>query len=111
MKNRKTAAVLPIKTMEALKIIEISGARSQSVTRRLGDTNHLSNLDVTNPYQSTIHQYDKRQQAQIKIPKGSFHAMSMKDIMRDVVPGSTFTGKPPIIKFIGNARRKMLYLT
>lgn len=111
MKNRKTAAVLPIKTMEALKIIEISGARSQSVTRRLGDTNHLSNFDVTNPYQSTIHQYDKRQQAQIKIPKGSFHAMSMKDIMRDVVPGSTFTGKPPIIKFIGNARRKMLYLT
>lgn len=111
MKNRKTAAVLPIKTMEALKIIEISGARSQSVTRRLGDSNHLSALDVSNPYQSTIHQYDKRQQAEITIPKGSIHALSLKDIIKDVVPVSTFNGKPPIIKFIGNARRKMLYLT
>ena len=111
MKNRKTAAVLPIKTIEALKIIEISGTRSQSVTRRLGDTNYLSNLDVTNPYQSTIHQFDKRKQAEIMIPKGSFHALSMKDIMKDVVPIRVLTGKPPIIKFIGNARRKMLYLT
>jgi hypothetical protein len=111
MKNRKAAAVLPIKTMEALKIIEISGARSQSVTRRLGDTTHLSIMDVTNPYQSTIHQYDKRQQAEITIPKGSIHALSMKDIMKDVMPVTNLTRKPPIIKFIGNARRKMLYLT
>ncbi len=49
--------VLPIKTLEALKTMQAGDSKSQSVTRRLpGDTHHvLSNLDISNPYRSTIH--------------------------------------------------------
>ena len=45
------------------------------------------------------------------IPKGTMHAVSMKDINKDFVPVTTVTGRPPMTKFIGNARKKMLYLT
>ena len=77
--------ILPIKTLEALKTMQAGdGARSQSVTRRIaGDTNRLSNIDISNPYRSTIHQFDKRKQAEILYPKGAAHATSMKEFSKD----------------------------
>ena len=80
---------------------------------------------VPNPYNASSAKdirekvaYDRKQQAQVIVnhdmSQDYFEVMMKKHQKQgtgDAAVPSKGTGKPPVIKFIGNARKKMLYMS